>query len=120
MAFKLNGREFKLNIGATNDHEMVGGIRIERVEMPEGVMGEAHKEGVIYINKSIDPDSQDYRRVLQHEMKHMTELQIGKVDYGDDYVFYNGVKYPRKDGEILYEGEWMPEGDIEFPWEFKD
>ena len=120
MAFELNGRKFKLNIGATNDHDMVGGVRVERVEMPQGIMGEAHKEWVIYINKDIDPQSEEYRRVLSHEMKHMAHIELGKVDYGDNYVFYDGVTYPRENGMIYFEGEWLPEGDVEFPWEFKD
>ena len=25
--------------------------------------------------------------------------------------------YPRKDGEIKYNGKWYPEGDNVFPWE---
>ena len=50
MAFKLGSnrgsRDSKLNIGSK---ETISGCRIERVELPEGVMGESHKEGVIYI-----------------------------------------------------------------------
>ena len=27
------------------------------------------------------------------------------------------MEYPRKNGFILYEGEWIPEGGKQFPWE---
>lgn len=122
MAFKLGSnkgnKDFKLKIGGT--HETIGGCRIERVELPEGVMGEAHKEGVIYISNAIDPESEQYRRVLQHEMKHMTHMKLGRVDYDDDYVYWDGNKHERKDGYINYEGKMYPEGDVELPWEFED
>ena len=119
MAFELNGKKFKLNIGGSNK-DMIGGVRIESADLPEGVMGEAHKEGVIYISKDIEPDSEQYNRVLQHEMKHMTDLKLGRVDYTEDHVFWNGEYYPRENGYIYFEGEWQEEGDIDFPWEFKD
>ena len=125
MAFKLGSRignpDKKLNIGGTTSgHDTIGGVRIEFAELEEGTLGEAHKEGVIYVNENIEYGSSEYNRVVAHEMKHMTDLKIGKVDYTDDNVFYNGVNYPRKDGYILYEGEWREEGDVDFPWEFKD
>jgi|13_taG_2_1085334.scaffolds.fasta_scaffold220315_1 hypothetical protein len=123
MEFKLGSnrgnKDFKLKIGGSN-HETVGGIRVERVEMPEGTMGEAHKEGVIYIDENIDPGSEQYRRVLNHEMKHMTHLKLGRVEYDDTYIRFDGVTYPRENGYIHFEGEWVEEGDVNFPWEFKD
>ena len=125
MAFKLGSRignkDKKLNIGGvTSDHDIIGGVRIEFAKLDEGVLGEAHKEGVIYVSDQIEYGSSQYNRVVAHEMKHMTDLEIGKVDYTDDNVFYNGVNYPRKDGYIFYDGEWQEEGSIDFPWEFKD
>ena len=121
MAFKLGSnrgsRDNKLNIGS---RETISGCRIERVELPEGVMGESHKEGVIYISNAIDPDSEQYRRVLNHEMKHMTHMKLGRVDYTDEYVFWDGVEYPRQQGYVLYENQWVEEGDVDLPWEFKD
>jgi len=75
---------------------------------------------VIYISNAIDPNSEQYRRVLQHEMKHMTHMKLGRVDYDDEHVYWDGAKYERKDGYVNYQGEMYPEGDIELPWEFKD
>ena len=123
MAFKLGSsrgnKDNKLNFGGA-DHKMVGGVRVEFADLPEGTMGECHKEGVIYISKDIEKDSEDYNRVLMHEMKHMTHFKIGRVDYDDNTLTFDGVKYPRKDGYILYNGKWYEEGDVDLPWEFKD
>ena len=121
MAFKLGSRrgntDNKLTIGGNKN--MVGGIRVEFKDLDEGVMGEAHKEGLIYISSDIEKDSEQYNRVLQHEMKHIVHMKLGRVDYDDDYVYWDGGKYERKDGYINYEGEMYPEGDVELPWEFE-
>jgi hypothetical protein len=123
MAFKLGSKrgnsDKKLNFRGTSD-DYVAGVVIEHCPLPEGIMGETHKEGVIKINSNIPKNSEEYRRVLQHEMKHMTHMKLGKVDYDNNCVMYDGQAYPRKDGYILYEGQWLEEGSTEFPWEFKD
>jgi len=54
---------------------------------------------------------------LTHERKHLTDIKVGKMDYEDDYIKYNGQEYPRKNGKILFNGEWTPEGSQDFPWE---
>ena len=122
MAFKLGSKrgntDNKLNIGGKSN--VVGGIRVEFADLGEGVMGEAHKEGLIYINSNIEKDSEQYNRVLQHEMKHIVHMKLGRVDYDDNYVYWDGNIYERKDGYINYEGKIYPEGDINLPWEFKD
>ena len=122
MAFKLGSKrgntDNKLNIGGKSN--VVGGIRVEFADLGEGVMGEAHKEGLIYINSNIEKDSEQYNRVLQHEMKHIVHMKLGRVDYDDDWVYWDGQYYPRKDGYVEYKGEMYPEGDINLPWEFKD
>ena len=44
----------------------------------------------------------------------------GKLEYGDDFVKYNGITYPREtiNGKdmIQVDGEWKEAGD-DFPWE---
>jgi hypothetical protein len=47
-------------------------------------------------------------------------MKLGKVDYGDDYIYWNGAYYPRENGYIYFENKWHEEGSLEFPWEFKD
>ena len=41
------------------------------------------------------------------------------LDYGDDYVMWDGTKYERKNGKIKYKGNWYMEGSRVFPWEQK-
>ena len=32
-------------------------------------------------------------------------------------ITWMGEDYERKNGKINYNGEWLPEGDMSFPWE---
>ena len=88
-----------------------------RKKLGEGILGEANKDGSIFISDKIKPGSEEERKVLNHEMVHIADMKTGRLDYGDDYIRYEGVTYPRKDGHILYEGEWHEEGSKKFPWE---
>ena len=53
-------------------------------------------------------------------MQHSTDMKVGKLEYGDDFVKYNGITYPREtiNGKdmIQVDGEWKEAGD-DFPWE---
>ena len=107
MAFKLNrhrttgggikGR--RLNIGGRE--EAAPGVPLYRKDdLAEGVMGEANKDGTIFISSEIPENSELEREVLAHEMKHMTDMKTGKLGYGDDYVKWDGVTYPRQNGRL--------------------
>ena len=99
----------------------VPGTPVIRVPLEEGVLGEANMDGSIYINEQLIPGSFEERQVVSHEMRHATDMKIGKTEYTDDYVMHNGVKYPRetRNGEdmILVDGKWKEAGDEGFPWE---
>jgi len=99
----------------------VPGTPVIRVPLEEGVMGEANMDGSIYINELIQPGSVDERQVINHEMRHATDMKIGKLEYGDDYIKWNGETFPRKTrynkDMILVEGQWKEAGHGEFPWE---
>jgi len=60
------------------------------------------------------------QQVLLHEMRHATDMKLGKLAYGDDHVYYDGVTYPREtiNGKdmIKVDGVWKEAGD-DFPWE---
>ena len=94
---------------------------IIRVPLDEGIMGEANMDGTIYINENIIPGSQEDRQVINHEMRHATDMKLGKLAYTDDNVTYNGEEFPRMDvngvDSILVDGEWKEAGDTGFPWE---
>ena len=99
----------------------VPGTPIIRKQLEEGVLGEANMDGSIYISDKIKPGSFEERQVVNHEMKHATDMKIGRLAYTDDYVLYNGDMFLRKnvDGvdSILVDGKWKPAGDHDFPWE---
>ena len=99
----------------------VPGTPVIRVPLEEGVLGEANMDGSIYINEQIIPDSFEERQVVSHEMRHATDIKIGKLEYADDYVKWNRVTFPRKTrygkDMIQVEGKWKEAGDGGFPWE---
>ena len=74
----------------------VPGTPVIRKPLGEGIMGEANMDGSIYINKNIIPGSKEEKEVINHEMRHSTDMKIGKLSYGDNFVQFNGVTYPRE------------------------
>ena len=65
--------------------------------------------------------SEEERQVINHEMKHATEIKLGKLYYDDDKIIYNGETFERKtiNGKdmINVRGEWKEAGHTGFPWE---
>ena len=99
----------------------VPGTPVIRKNLEPGVLGEANMDGSIYISNELEPGSFEERQTINHEMKHATNMKIGKTEYADDYVMYNGEKFPRetRNGKdmILVYGKWKEAGDEDFPWE---
>jgi len=98
----------------------VPGTPVIRKNLDAGVMGEANMDGSIYISNKLIPGSPEERQVVGHEMVHSTAMKTGKLAYGDDFVRYNGVTYPRetRNGKdmIKVDGKWTEAGG-DFPWE---
>ena len=99
----------------------VQGTPVIRVPLDEGVMGEANMDVTIYVNQNIVPNSHEDQQVINHEMRHATDMRLGKLAYDDDSITYNGEFFPRetRDGKdmIKVDGEWKEAGDTGFPWE---
>ena len=99
----------------------VPGTPVIRKPLEEGVMGEANMDGSIYINEQIIPGSFKERQVINHEMKHATDIKTGKLEYGDYHVKWNGDTFPRETingvDSILVEDKWIQTGNHDFPWE---
>ena len=99
----------------------VPGTPVIRRLLGEGIMGEANMDGSIFINQNIVPGSAEEREVINHEMRHSTDMRIGKLAYGDDFVKYNGETYLRKtiNGKdmIIVDGVAKEAGSHDFPWE---
>ena len=99
----------------------VPGTPVVRKDLAGGVLGEANMDGTIYVNKELVPGSQEERQVINHEMKHATEIKLGKLYYDDDKIIYNGETFERKtiNGRdmIKLESQWTEAGSSDFPWE---
>ena len=112
----------KMRFGKKSGGETsVPGTPIIRVPLEEGIMGEANMDGSIYINEQIIPGSFEDKQTINHDMRHATDMKIGKLAYEDDYITYNGETFPRetRDGKdmIKVDGRWKEAGDTGFPWE---
>ena len=99
----------------------VPGTPVIRVPLDEGVMGEANMDGTIHVNEQIVPGSFEDRQVINHEMRHATDMKTGKLTYTDNSVTYNGEVFFREtiNGKdmIKVDGQWKQAGDTGFPWE---
>ena len=99
----------------------VPGTPVIRTNLEEGVLGEANMDGSIYISDKIVPGSFQERQTINHEMRHATDMKIGKLEYGDNYIKYNGQTFPREtiNGKdmIKVDGKWKEAGHGGFPWE---
>ena len=99
----------------------VPGTPIIRKPLDEGILGEANMDGSIYISDKIIPGSEEERQVINHEMRHATDMKIGKLSYTDDYIMYNGEKFERKNingkDMIIVDAVAKEAGSEGFPWE---
>ena len=128
MAFKLgrarqpiaNGGNVNKKLSFKSDDASVSGNPVIRKKLDEGILGEANMDGSIFISDEIAVNSPIERQVLLHEMRHATDMKLGKLAYNDDSVYYDGVTYPREtiNGKdmIKVDGKWKEAGD-DFPWE---
>ena len=99
----------------------VPGTPVIRKNLEEGVLGEANMDGSIYISDKIVPGSFEERQVINHEMPHATSIGIGKLEYADNYIKWNGETFERetRNGKdmIKVNGKWKEAGSRDFPWE---
>ena len=112
----------KMRFGAESGSDAsVPGTPVIRKPLAGGVMGEANMDGSIYISDTIEPGSFEERKIISHEMRHATDMRIGKLEYADDYIKYNGENFPRQTvngiDSILVDEEWKEAGSHDFPWE---
>ena len=98
----------------------VPGTPVIRKNLEEGVLGEANMDGSIYLSNKVQPDSFEESKIISHEMRHATDIKIGKLEYTDDYVKWNGNTFARqtRNGKdmIKVDGKWTEAGG-DFPWE---
>jgi len=128
MAFKLGRAKQPIARGGMLDRKLsfrtdkasIPGNEVIRKNLSEGILGEANMDGSIFISDKIQPGSKEENQVLLHEMRHATDMKLGKLAYSDDAVYYDGITYPREtiNGKdmIKVDGKWKEAGD-DFPWE---
>ena len=95
MAFKLNNPPYKLPE-----------TPIYHVNMEDGVLGKANRNGTIILIEKMDP--KQAKEVIKHEMVHIDQMRRGDLDYDDKYVYWKGRKYLRSK---------MKEGSPALAWE---
>ena len=76
MAFKLKGAPY-----------VIDNTPIYNVDLEDGVLGKADKNGSILINKNIT-DSKQIDDVIKHEKVHLDQMKRGDLDYNDSAVFW--------------------------------
>ena len=128
MAFKLGrarqpvarGGVIDKKLSFRTDEASVPGNEVIRKNLSEGILGEANMDGSIFISNKVQPGSEEEKQVLLHEMRHATDMKLGKLAYDDNFVKYNGTTYPRENingkDMIKIDGVWKEAGD-DFPWE---
>ena len=118
--FKLPNQNHKKVTKGRFSHsreEASPGTPLYRKKLDGGIRAEANNDGTIFVDKSLEPGSKKYNKVVDHEKVHMKDMDSGKLAYGDDWIRYRGKTYPRKEGKIKYDGKWKIEGHADFPWE---
>jgi hypothetical protein len=128
MGFKLGKQKeaiarqgnIRKKLSFKTDDASIPGNPVVRKKLDKGILGEANMDGSIFISNEVQPNSPMEKQVLLHEMRHATDMKLGKLSYGDDFVKYDGITYPRetRNGKdmIKVDGQWKEAGD-DFPWE---
>ena len=85
--------------------------------LENGIAGRANNDGTIEIDPNLSPVERE--KTIAHEKQHMKDMKAGKLDYDDNYVYWNDGKYERKNGKIIYKRKSYIEGHPSLPWEKK-
>ena len=108
------------------DLESIPGLDLESIpdledtalnRLERGVAGRANNDGTIEIDPNLSPVERE--KTIAHEEQHMKDMKAGKLNYDDNYVYWNDSKYERKNGKIKYKGKSYIEGHKDLPWEKK-
>ena len=122
--YAINGEirtKFRFHKESGNPDVSVPGTPVIRKKLEPGVLGESNMDGSIYVSDELGLGCFKERQVVNHEMRHATDIKIGILEYGDNYIKYNGDTFARetrngKDMINVY-GKWKEAGHEGFPWE---
>ena len=90
---------------------------IFKKKLGKDINAEANMDGTIFIDSSIKKGTKKYKEAVNHELKHLEQIDEGRAAYDDYSVTWEGDKFKRQDGMIEYMGRWYPEGHKDLPWE---
>ena len=90
-------------------------------KLEDGSIAQAHMDGSIQVDPSVNLNSRFGRKVIKHEQAHIDQMESGRAAYGDNWVMWENNIYIRKteDGVPVIDGpngRW-PEGHPNHPWE---
>jgi hypothetical protein len=96
MGFKLgrtrkpvaSGGVVKNKLSFKTEDPFIPGHEVIRKNLGPDILGEANMDGSIFISNKIQPGSSEENQVLLHEMRHATDMKLGKLAYSDDAVYY--------------------------------
>ena len=83
--------------------------------LEEGVAGKAYNDGSIEVDPNLSPVERE--KTIAHEEQHVKDMNAGKLNYDDNFVYWNGGKHKRENGKIEYKGKMVEEGHPSLPWE---
>ena len=113
MAFKLGKETRRFNTPYDTP--------IFRGRPQDGSLAEANNDGSIVIDSRVPVNSRKFEEAIKHEMQHISDMQSGRADYGENWVMWEGNIYIRKniDGVPYIDGPAgrLPEGHPDHPWE---
>tara|TARA_R110002096_G_scaffold27890_3_gene84817 strand:+ start:239 stop:613 length:375 start_codon:yes stop_codon:yes gene_type:complete len=72
------------------------------------IKAEANKDGSIFVDKSVDLESKEGKKIIEHEKVHLDQFARGDLDYDKDTVTWKGKTIARKT---------LNEGSSDLPWE---
>jgi len=90
-------------------------------KLENGIAGRANNDGTIEIDPNLSPVERE--KTKAHEDQHQEDMnkimENGErlLDYDDNYVYWRGEKFERKNGKIKYKGKWLIEGHPTLAWE---
>ena len=84
-------------------------------KLERGVAGKAYNDGTIEVDPNLSPVERE--KTIAHEKQHVKDMNAGKLNYDDNFVYWNGGKHKRADGKIEYKGKMVEEGHPSLPWE---
>ena len=127
MAFKLgsgktlqaSGGNIKSKFKFKQQEEVAPGVPVYKKKLDNGILAEANMDGSIYVNNSVDENDPMFKRIMNHEMQHVTKMKTGEETYDDSAVYFQGEVWPRGDGYVTdpNTGKKYKEGDKKLPWE---